>query len=75
MAVLHAIEATGVLETNGMVRLDEASDLPAGTRAKAILLTSEDEIGESEWLRAISRNPAFDFLRDPSEDIYGQPGM
>jgi len=26
--------------------------------------------GDLEWLEAISRNPAFDFLKDPAEDIY-----
>ncbi len=25
---------------------------------------------ESEWLQAAARNPAFDFLNDPEEDIY-----
>lgn len=32
---------------------------------------------EMEWLRAAAANPAFDFLREPEEDIYtladGQP--
>jgi len=25
---------------------------------------------ESDWLQAIASNPAFDFLKDPEEDIY-----
>jgi hypothetical protein len=29
-----------------------------------------EEIDESEWLKAVARNPAFDFLKDPEEDIY-----
>ncbi|HZY43055.1 MAG TPA: hypothetical protein VFF59_13775 [Anaerolineae bacterium] len=36
-----------------------------------------DEPGESEWLYAAARNPAFAFLHEPQEDIYtlddGQP--
>lgn len=28
------------------------------------------EIDESEWLRSAASNPAFDFLKDPEEDIY-----
>jgi len=30
----------------------------------------DDEISEEEWLYAIAHNPAFDFLKDPAEDIY-----
>jgi tetratricopeptide (TPR) repeat protein len=30
----------------------------------------EGEIDESEWLRAAATNPAFDFLKNPEEDIY-----
>jgi tetratricopeptide (TPR) repeat protein len=30
----------------------------------------EGEIDESEWLRAAATNPAFDFLKEPEEDIY-----
>ena len=28
------------------------------------------EISEAQWRRAMSRNPVFDFLKDPAEDIY-----
>ena len=30
----------------------------------------EADIDEMEWLRAASANPAFDFLKEPGEDIY-----
>jgi hypothetical protein len=37
----------------------------------------EDEYDEATWLRSLSVNPAFDFLKDEAEDIYtfedGQP--
>ena len=29
-----------------------------------------EDIGESEWLRFAASNPAFDFLKEPQEDIY-----
>jgi HTH-type transcriptional regulator/antitoxin HigA len=29
-----------------------------------------DDINESEWLKASLSNPAFEYLRDPEEDIY-----
>ncbi len=33
-------------------------------------LLSDDSTDEREWLRAATRNPAFDFLKDSVEDIY-----
>jgi hypothetical protein len=42
-----------------------------------LLMADDVDIDEREWLRAAARNPAFDFLNDPAEDIYtrddGQP--
>jgi hypothetical protein len=35
-----------------------------------ILLPEEAEIDEREWLQAASANKAFDFLKEPVEDIY-----
>lgn len=29
-----------------------------------------EEINENEWLNAAASNPAFDFLKNPEEDIY-----
>jgi hypothetical protein len=28
------------------------------------------DLDEKEWLQAAAINPAFDFLKDPEEDIY-----
>jgi len=40
-------------------------------RVRVIVLYSPvDDWDESEWLRAATLSPAFDFLRDPDEDIY-----
>ncbi|MEA1864686.1 MAG: hypothetical protein U9N46_05750 [Euryarchaeota archaeon] len=30
----------------------------------------ESDLNEIEWLRAAATNPAFDFLKNPQEDIY-----
>ncbi|MDP2887998.1 MAG: hypothetical protein Q8P34_03410 [Bacteroidota bacterium] len=38
---------------------------------RAIEIISEVE-EETLWLNSISWNPAFDFLSEPSEDIYSQ---
>ena len=38
--------------------------------AKVVVLIREDEMNEKEWLRLAIKGGAFDFLSDPSEDIY-----
>jgi hypothetical protein len=35
-----------------------------------ILFPETTEISEKEWYHAAASNPAFDFLREPAEDIY-----
>ena len=38
-----------------------------------IVLVPDDQpsdISEGEWLATAARNPAFDFLKDPREDVY-----
>ena len=34
------------------------------------LLPEESDLNEIEWLRAAATNPAFDFLKNPQEEIY-----
>lgn len=34
------------------------------------LLLKKAELEEYEWLKSVVRNPAFDFLKEPEEDIY-----
>jgi len=34
------------------------------------LLPEESDLNEIEWLRAAATNPAFDFQKNPEEDIY-----
>jgi hypothetical protein len=33
-------------------------------------MPEEADMDEKEWVQAGSRNPAFDFLKRPEEDIY-----
>ena len=35
-----------------------------------MLDASKTDINETEWLQAAAKNLAFDFLKDPKEDIY-----
>ncbi|KPQ43202.1 MAG: hypothetical protein MPEBLZ_02237, partial [Candidatus Methanoperedens nitroreducens] len=42
---------------------------PAKVRV-IILLAEEGDINEKEWLYAAAKDPSFDFLKEPEEDIY-----
>ena len=68
---MNAIEATGTVDAQHQLRLDEPLPLPGDSRVRVIVLVSDaDEISEVAWRKAISASPAFDFLRDEAEDIY-----
>ncbi len=54
---IRAIEITRTVDIQRQPVLDE-------------LLPEEADIDEMEWLRTASANPAFDFLKEPEEDIY-----
>ena len=69
--MLKAIEITATIGSNRQLTLDE--DLPENVLAgkvRVIVLFSEEDFNESEWLKAASKNDAFDFLNDEAEDIY-----
>ena len=46
----------------------------ANDKVRVIILVNEesDEVNEETlWVKAASKNPSFDFLKEPEEDIYG----
>lgn len=51
----------------------EDINLPKDIALLVVIPDQEDEeeadIDEMEWLRAAAANPAFDFLKEPEEDI------
>jgi len=69
--MLTAIETTGTIGQNGKIVIDETFSVNAPTSVRVIVLFSEaDDVDESEWMKAASKNEAFDFLNDAEEDIY-----
>jgi hypothetical protein len=70
-AVLRAIEVEGSIDAQRQLHLDHPLPVAAPGRVRVIILISEPgKVSDEEWLRAAARNPAFDFLRDPAEDVY-----
>lgn len=67
----RAFEMTGTVDGYRHLLLDEVLPIKYPRKVRVIILMSEEEdIDESEWLRAAAKNPAFAFLEDPEEDIY-----
>jgi hypothetical protein len=73
-ATMTAIETTGMVDEQHRLRLDEILPLAGPMRVRVIVLyplpEEQEEPGEEEWLRAMARNPAFEDLAAPGEDIY-----
>lgn len=67
---LKAVELTGTVDERGQLRVNESLETVRPGPVRVLLLFPEEDLDEREWLQAASRNPAFDFLNDPSEDIY-----
>ena len=66
-----AIETTGTVDAKRQLTLDEQLPVTGTARVRVIILLPEDaDIDEIEWLRAAASNPAFDFLKEPEEDLY-----
>jgi hypothetical protein len=68
---MKAIETTGTIDEERRLLLDEPLPITGPSRVRIIILVSEEtDITEQEWLYAATHNPAFDFLKEPEEDIY-----
>ena len=70
-AATKAIETTGTIDAQYHLVLDGALPITGPTNVRLIILVPEEtDIDETEWLQAAAKNPSFDFLKDPKEDIY-----
>jgi len=69
---MKAIEINSITDKKGRLRLDYK--IGKSQRKVRVLLLLDDDISEKEeeklWLESISKNPAFDFLNEPVEDVY-----
>ena len=71
---MTAIEMTGTVDENRQLKLDGELPFVGPKRVRVIVLSPLTEIAddwdEMEWLKASLSNSAFEYLRDPEEDIY-----
>ncbi|MBW8048878.1 MAG: hypothetical protein FVQ77_00765 [Cytophagales bacterium] len=68
---MRAIETTGNIDSSGILKLNNPVNLKNSKNVRVIILINEEnEIEEKLWNKAISNNPAFEFLKAKEEDIY-----
>jgi hypothetical protein len=71
----EAWELEGTVDEEGRLSFGGSLPLRGPRRVRVIVLTEdaadEADFTEEEWLTAAARNPAFGFLEDPAEDLYG----
>ena len=70
---MQAYELPATITADGHLALPDFQLDPSlrNAQVKVIVLVQDvEEMPNEEWLQAAARNPAFDFLHDPEEDIY-----
>jgi hypothetical protein len=69
---MKAIEINSKTDKYGNLRIDYPLN-KKDSKVRVLILIDDDYINpddEKLWLQSISKNPEFDFLNDPEEDIY-----
>jgi hypothetical protein len=70
--MMKAIELNSKTDKSGHLRIDY--QLGKSEKKVRVLILLDEEQSELDdekiWLDSISRNPAFNFLKDSAEDIY-----
>lgn len=68
--MVKAIETAGRIDEKGRLSTDQPLEV-INRRVKIIILMAEEEdLDDDDWLKAVSVNPAFDFLQEEAENIY-----
>jgi hypothetical protein len=69
---MRAIEIISKTDKTGHLKLDYKLN-KSEKNVRVLILLDDDNYEQEEeklWMDSISKNPAFDFLNDPAEDIY-----
>ena len=69
---MKAIEIRSKTDKHGNLKIEYPLN-KQDTDVRVIILLDDDYSSpddEKIWLQSISKNPAFDFLNDPAEDVY-----
>jgi hypothetical protein len=69
---MKAIEISTKTDKHGHLRINyPLNNRDSNVRIIILVDENSDDVNEEElWMKTISTNPAFDFLKDTSENIY-----
>jgi hypothetical protein len=69
---MKALEFQSKTDKKGHLKIDYKINQPEKDVRVIVLVDEEDfDIEDDEkWIKAMSGNPSFDFLKEPEEDIY-----
>jgi len=68
---MKAIEIFSETDQDGVLKICYKIN-KSNSKVRVLILYDDKNESDDEklWLAALSKNPAFDFLNDPAEDIY-----
>ncbi len=68
----RAFEISATVDAQHHLVLDNILPIRGPKKVRVFILVPDEEadIDETEWLHAAAKNPSYDFLNDPEEDIY-----
>lgn len=69
---MRAIEISSKTDKSGHLKIDYMLN-KSERNVRILILLEEDSYEQEEeklWMNSISKNPSFDFLNEPVEDIY-----
>jgi hypothetical protein len=68
---MQAIEINSITDSKGHLKIDYPLHKKK-SKVRVLILVDDDADLDNEklWMASISANPAFNFLKDSSEDIY-----
>jgi hypothetical protein len=69
---MKAIEINSKTDKAGHLKIDYKLS-KSESKVRVLILLDDDNSDQDEenlWMKSISSNPAFDYLKDPIEDIY-----
>ena len=68
---MKAVETTGTVDEQHRLHVEEALPIDGPSKVRVLVLVPEDgEMDERSWMQYAAANPAFDFLKDPAENVY-----
>ncbi|MCF6359415.1 MAG: hypothetical protein L3J29_01485 [Cyclobacteriaceae bacterium] len=71
---MKAIEIESKTDAGGNLKIDYKLAIP-DRKVRVLILVDDvqyENQEEDQWMKSISKNPAFEFLDNPAEDIYSK---